>query len=73
MHGFWRSIPLYLLTAVCLPAVAQSSFLGISLDARFPGEMSECPTKEISGMEFLDTNRGGFENSDSTLSGKAGA
>lgn len=57
MHGIWRGILLIFLAAVSIPAVAQSTFLGISLDARFPGGMAECPTKDISGMRFLDTDR----------------
>lgn len=35
-------------------AFAQTSFLGIPLDAPFPGEMKECP--KIAGIELVDHN-----------------
>jgi hypothetical protein len=45
----------FLLACVCLPVAAQTTFLGISLDSPFPGDINQCPTRQ--DIELIDTSR----------------
>lgn len=49
-----KKITSLLFALATLPAMAQTSFLGIQLDAPFPGEMKQCP--KAAGMNMVDHN-----------------